>query len=133
MSAAREREEFSKRLKQKLKERAIEASPSRVARIFNELFPAQRISVQGARKWLGAEAMPGRGKIRALASWLEVAPEWLQYGHEATATTARQPAGRYGAVLSDEELVRRYRKLRSDHQLALAEIITALSERKLGE
>src|SRR3990172_5822570 len=49
---------------------------------------------------------------------------------DGAATTARQALQRYRTVLSDQELVRRFRRLRSDQQLALADIITALSERK---
>ena len=132
MGAANEREEFSKRLKQKLRERGIEpSSATRLAHGFNDRFPAQAISAQAARKWLAAEAIPGQAKLKALATWLEVGPEWLRFGQEdGAATTARQSLARYRTVLSDQELVRRFRRLRSDQQLALAEIITALSERK---
>lgn len=135
MSAAAEREEFSKRLKQKLRELSIEPlSATRLARGFNDRFPAQAISAQAARKWLGAEAIPGQAKLKALATWLDVGPEWLRFGQEiGAATTARQPLARYRAVLSDQELIRRFRRLRSDQQHALAEIITALSERKTSD
>ena len=81
MSAANEREEFSKRLKQKLRELGIEPlSATRLAHGFNDRFPAHAISAQAARKWLGAEAIPGQAKLKALATWLEVGPEWLRFG-----------------------------------------------------
>lgn len=135
MGAADEREEFSKRLKQKLRELGIEPlSATRLAHGFNDRFPAQAISAQAARKWLGAEAIPGQAKLKALAAWLEVGPEWLRFGQQdGAATTARQSLARYRTVLSDQELVRRFRRLRSDQQLALAEIIAALGERKTGD
>ena len=132
MSAANEREEFSKRLKQKLRELGIEPlSATRLANHFNDRFPAQAISAQAARKWLGAEAIPGQAKLRALATWLEVGPEWLRFGQQdGAAPKARQALAQYRTALSDHELIRRFRRLGSDQQLALAEIITALGERK---
>ena len=62
---------------------------------------------------------------------LTLGPEWLRFGQQDNAApTARQSLARYRTVLSDQELVRRFRKLGNDQQLALAEIITALSEPK---
>ena len=132
MTAANEREEFSKRLKQKLRALGIDPlSATRLAHDFNDRFPAQAISAQAARKWLGAEAIPGQAKLKALATWLEVGPEWLRFGQQDSAVpTARQSLARYRTVMSDQELIRRFRRLGSDQQLALAEIITALGERK---
>lgn len=129
MSALRERDEFSKRLKQRLKERGIAPSASRLREIFNDRNPDLAISVQAARKWLEGGSIPRQPKLKALARMLEVAPEWLQYGQKAAEMTARQPQAEYGSALTDRELIRRYRRLRSDQQIALAAIITALSER----
>jgi len=133
--SAREREEFSRRLRQALQERGIDPpTPGALARHYNDRFPDLRVSAQAARKWLAAEAIPGQAKLKALSDWLEVAPQWLRYGQDAAeAHVARQPHAKYQVVLSDRELVRRYRRLRSDQQRALAEIITTLSERKGSE
>lgn len=42
----------------------------------------------------------------------------------------REPAAGYQAALSEEELVKRYRKLKSSQKMAVARIITALGKRK---
>lgn len=133
MSAAREREEFSRRLTQKLREHGIDAaSPTQVAQGFNDRTPQQRVTAQAVRKWLGGDAIPSQPKVKALAAWLGVTADWLRFGESSGPAPAMRQATAppYRPALSDQELVRRYRKLSGEHQTALAEIITALSERK---
>lgn len=38
------------------------------------------VTPKAASKWLNGEAMPGRAKIMAIAEWLSVAADWLEYG-----------------------------------------------------
>lgn len=129
MRRAHEREDFSQRLVQTLKQRGlVPESPTRLARDFNDRFPATRITPQAARKWLIGEAIPSQDKIIALAAWLGVGSEWLRFGQGAVAA-ARPPAIPYGPTLSDEELMRRYRKLSDRHKQTVAEIVTALAAR----
>ncbi|HLX81610.1 MAG TPA: helix-turn-helix domain-containing protein [Burkholderiales bacterium] len=132
MSAAREREEFTKRLVQKLRERGIDSSsPTQVAQGFNERAPLQRVTAQAVRKWLSGEAIPSQPKVKAIAAWLGVTTDWLRFGESSgPAPAMRQVLPPYRPALSDQEFLRRYRKLSGEHQTALAEIITALSERK---
>jgi len=112
-----------------MRERGLPPSPGALVRDFNDRFPDLRVSPQAVRKWLGAEAMPDQAKVKALSSWLEVSPQWLRYGDGAGEGHAvRQPLAKYRVVLSERELLRRYRRLRSDQQRALAEIIIALAE-----
>lgn len=42
--------------------------------------PAFSASKQATHKWLKAESMPGRANMLAIAEWLGVRVEWLQYG-----------------------------------------------------
>lgn len=42
--------------------------------------PAFSASTQATHKWLKAESMPGRANMLAIAEWLGVRVEWLQYG-----------------------------------------------------
>ena len=132
MSAAREREEFSKRLTQKLREHGLNAaSPTEIAQRFNSHAPEQSVTAQAVRKWLNGEAIPSQPKVRAIAEWIGVSADWLRYGGSgASSPPARQTLAAYRPALSDQELVRRYRRLSMEHQALLAEIIGALSERK---
>lgn len=128
MANSRAHEEFSKRLRQALQESRVSVeSPTRLAEQFNNHYSGKSITQQAVRKWLNGEATPSRDKILALARWLGVKPNWLEYGTaEEGGHAAQQPAVVYRNVLSDQELIRYYHKLSRSQQQALAEIIAAL-------
>lgn len=126
MARGREREEFSKRLRQALGKRGIAPAPVSFAREFNLRFPENRVTVQAARKWLGAEAIPAQDKLRSIASWLEVGSEWLRFGTQPPGAL-EQPVRPYRISLSDLELMKRYRRLNDRQQQAVAEIIVSLA------
>ncbi len=81
MKASIEREDFSERLQQALRNAAYSPeSPTQLAREFNVRFSGRPITVHAARKWLVGEAIPTQEKLRTLAQWLGVPAEWLRYG-----------------------------------------------------
>lgn len=127
MASNQAREEFSKRLRKAFQDKGFGIeSPTRLAETFSDNYDGRRVSQQAVRKWLNGEAIPSHDKIKALAAWLEVSPHWLHYGEGGGAGHAvQQPA--YRNPLPDQELLRRYRKLNSRQQQAVAEIITALA------
>ena len=53
--------------------------PTMLQREFN-LRSKTPVTVHAARKWLVGEAIPTQEKLRVLASWLQVSPDWLRYG-----------------------------------------------------
>ncbi len=69
------RQEFSRRLKTAVA-RAGHAEWGVGARL-SEVTGA---TAKAASKWLNAESMPGRANMLAIAEWLGVRVEWLQYG-----------------------------------------------------
>lgn len=123
------REAFSKRLRQALQQGGVAVdSPTRLAGDFNDHYSGKRVTQQAVRKWLNGEAIPAHDKIMAFADWLEVGAEWLEYGKgSASAPVAQQVAPSYRSSLSDEELLKRYRKLNHSQQRAVAEIISGLA------
>jgi transcriptional regulator with XRE-family HTH domain len=81
MKASIEREDFSGRLQQALRNADYSPdSPTQLAREFNVRFSGRPITVHAARKWLVGEAIPTQEKLRALAQWLGVPAEWLRFG-----------------------------------------------------
>ncbi|MBX9905364.1 MAG: hypothetical protein K2Y31_13485 [Burkholderiales bacterium] len=123
------REAFSKRLQQALQQGGVAVdSPTRLAHEFNDHYPGKRVTQQAVRKWLNGEAIPAHDKILALAGWLEVGAEWLEYGKGGAAGSAMQQVSpAYRGSLSDEELLMRYHKLNHSQQRAVAEIISGLA------
>lgn len=76
-----EKTEFSQRLRTALKQAGVRAvSPTKLAIDFNLHHEGKPITTQAAHKWLNGTAIPSQDKIRTLATWLNVAPEWLRYG-----------------------------------------------------
>lgn len=83
MKASIEREDFSERLQQALRNADYSPdSPTQLAREFNIRFSGRPITVHAARKWLVGEAIPTQEKLRTLAQWLGVPAEWLRFGGE---------------------------------------------------
>lgn len=76
MNPANEREGFSERLQQALRNADYSAeSPTQLAHEFNIRFEGKPITVHAARKWLVGEAIPTQEKLRTLAHWLGVPAE----------------------------------------------------------
>ncbi len=81
MKISTEREDFSERLQQALRNAGYPAdSPTLMAREFNVRFAGHAITVHAARKWLVGEAIPTQEKLRTIAQWLGVGAEWLRFG-----------------------------------------------------
>ncbi|MDP2808940.1 MAG: helix-turn-helix domain-containing protein [Rhodocyclaceae bacterium] len=121
-----EREAFSRRLRQALAGAGCDdRSPTKLAHDFNRKFKGGDISVNTAHKWLRGETMPTQDKLRALAAWLGVTPEWLRFGEAdapAAAYSAREPV----PTESDLELMRAFRRLNAGHRQAVREMLLAL-------
>ncbi|MCW5575475.1 MAG: hypothetical protein KIT13_05215 [Burkholderiales bacterium] len=126
------REAFSRRLRDALHKGGIGAdSPTQLARDFNDRYRGKRVTQQAVRKWLNGEAIPSHDKILALAGWLEVGADWLEYGKSGgMATAMQQMTPAYRDVLSDDELLKRYRQLSLRQQRAVTEIISGLAGRE---
>lgn len=54
--------------------------------------PSFSASTQATHKWLKAESMPGRANMMAIAEWLGVRVEWLQYGEGNPHQPSPEPA-----------------------------------------
>jgi transcriptional regulator with XRE-family HTH domain len=80
MNSTIDRENFSTRLRQTLAGTCGIDSAYALTREFNHRFGGDAITVYAARKWLQGEAIPTQSKLRALARWLGVSPEWLRFG-----------------------------------------------------
>lgn len=87
-----EYQQFAARLRQALTNASIAAdSPTQLQRNFN-LRAGAKVTVHGARKWLIGEAIPTQDKLRVLATWLGVQPDWLRFGAGEGAQSAPDAA-----------------------------------------
>ena len=87
MRSTLEREAFSRRLRDALERIGDNgSSPARLAREFNRRYPGSPVTLHAVRKWLLGDALPAQDKLRVLAAWLGVTPEWLRFGAADDAT-----------------------------------------------
>ena len=147
-----EKEEFSQRLIVALRRLGVSTmSATKLAIDFNLHHQGRPVSTQAAHKWLNGSAIPGQDKLRSLAQWLGVSPEWLRYGTASTADLADGGKGAFKGAgvgagteksaeaatlglrqempsypLPEERLVRGFRQLSEPHQQAVLEMVSAL-------
>lgn len=128
MNSSNERECFSQRLQQALKNAHYSPdSPTRLAREFNVRFGGRPVTVHAARKWLVGEAIPTQEKLRMIAQWLGVATEWLRFGgteSEAQAGDGSGPMAHFESA--DVRLIADLRRLDEHHREIAREFIRML-------
>jgi len=123
-----EREAFARRLHEALGRNGDDgSSPTRLAREFNRRYPGAPVTLHAARKWLNGEALPAQDKLRVLAAWLVVAPEWLRYGNESDDHAAAYRTRKPGLAV-DFELAREIGALSPDHRKAVRALVKALKQ-----
>lgn len=127
MNATNERESFSERLQQALKNAHYSPdSPTRLAREFNIRFEGRPITVHAARKWLVGEAIPTQEKLRMIAQWLGVPADWLRFGGAEQATNPDAAAGGARFESADVKLIADLQRLDEHHRQLAREFIRML-------
>ena len=127
MALGDEKQGFSKRLRESLKRvQPVAEGPAALAREFNLRYEGTPVTVQAVRKWVSGRALPSQDKVRALALWLEVSPQWLRYGEGETvpARALRQEPAAYRADAS--WVSKKYEALNDGHKKMIAELVMAL-------
>lgn len=71
---------FSERLIQSLKQHSYSTGPTSLAKEFNLRYTGTSISVQTAYNWLNGQAIPNQDKLLVLSIWLQVSADWLRFG-----------------------------------------------------
>src|SRR6202008_2632843 len=126
MNSTNERESFSERLQQALKNAHYSPdSPTRLAREFNIRFDGRPITVHAARKWLVGEAIPTQEKLRMIAQWLGGPAEWLRFGGPEAAHHNGETNGANGNRFesADVKLIADLQRLDEHHRQIAREFI----------
>jgi transcriptional regulator with XRE-family HTH domain len=128
MNSSNERESFSERLQQALKNAHYSPdSPTRLAREFNIRFDGRPITVHAARKWLVGEAIPTQEKLRMIAQWLGVPAEWLRFGGGDAVPGGADGGGHLSRFESaDVKLIADLQRLDEHHRQIAREFIRML-------
>lgn len=83
-----ERTAFARRLRQACTNAGmVKVGATNLLHEFSLRYPGH-ITVHAVRKWLMGESIPSQDKLRALAGWLQVSPDWLRFGTPESMTSA---------------------------------------------
>ncbi|QNA87364.1 hypothetical protein G4G28_00775 [Massilia sp. Dwa41.01b] len=127
MNSTNERESFSERLQQALKNAHYSPdSPTRLAREFNIRFEGRPITVHAARKWLVGEAIPTQEKLRMIAQWLGVPADWLRFGGPENPGAQADSGGGARFESADVKLIADLQRLDEHHRQLAREFIRML-------
>lgn len=127
MNSTNERESFSERLQQALKNAHYSPdSPTRLAREFNIRFEGRPITVHAARKWLVGEAIPTQEKLRMIAQWLGVPADWLRFGGADTPDAQVDGSASARFESADVKLIADLQRLDEHHRQLAREFIRML-------
>ncbi|SRR6266513_1012737 len=127
MTVVEEKEDFSRRLKEAMRKARVDAGgPTRFAREFNLRHHGEPVTAQTARKWLYGSALPTQDKLRTLAQWLEVSPQWLRYGEAERSHTAVAKQDAVSYAVDSAWLEKKFDSLSEPHKKMVLEITRAL-------
>jgi hypothetical protein len=121
-----EREAFSKRLAQAMRDADLEARPSVLMREFNLRYRGQSVSFQSASRWLHARAIPTQDKLRLLAKLLGLEPHILRFGTSVSGVAESAAAWHAGLKPQDHEMIEAYLTLPASRRKLVRELVTAL-------
>ena len=130
MTLADEKQGFSKRLKEAMRRARVDiGSPTRIAREFNLRYHGDPVTTQAVRKWLTGKSLPSQDKIRALALWLDVLPQWLRFGEaerreDRAHMMAKQDAASYKMEIN--WIAKKLDLLNEPHKKMVLEMVYAL-------
>ncbi len=123
-----EAQQFSRRLRQAMKDAGYKLSPTVLANEFNLRYWGEGITAHAARNWLNGTSLPKPDKLRILADWLRVSPQELLFGPslESSVYASRESSPGYTVSLADDSMLRKYRSLTQDHRRMIREIVAGL-------
>ena len=119
-----EKKACSQRLIAALKKAGVTAtSPTRLAMEFNLHHRGRPVTTQGVHRWLLGSSIPSQDKIRTLAEWLNVSPEWLRFGDGGKKVTEEKSAGRRTIA---PQLLHDLANLNDEHLTIVRELVSTL-------
>lgn len=120
-----ERQEFSRRLAEAMREAGHEPRPSVLSRLFNTHYRGRSVSFQSVSRWLGGRAIPGQDKLQVLSRLLGVQPQALRYGGRQVA----EPRPGWPAAIAGEDrhVIEAFLALPPRHRALVGELVQALA------
>lgn len=121
-----EKQSFSARLAQAMRQAGYEARPSVLEKQFNSRWRGRSVSFQAVSRWLTGASIPAQDKLVVLADWLGVSPEGLRFGTEPARLAERAPHWPPRADDYDAETYKLMLRLPLAQRRALGELVRGL-------
>jgi len=119
-----ESQAFAQRLTAALDAADVEVSPTAIQRTFNALSGDALISVHAVRKWIVRESIPAQERVRVLAAWLGVSPNWLRFGEQVAQDASQTPSA------EEYVLLRNFRRLETQEQRHILALIATMAGKR---
>lgn len=120
------REEFGARFRECLKRAGLEKITNEALLLeVNSRLTKEPVTVHAVRKWKVGEAIPGDANLTILATWLNVAPEWLRFGNVPTCS---QPVS---ITQIDHSILRELSTLRDENKELVRQLVSQLLAHRL--
>jgi transcriptional regulator with XRE-family HTH domain len=121
-----EREAFSKRLAEAMRDAGYEPRPSVLFKLFNSRYRGESVSFQTASRWLNARAIPEQDRLQVLAKAFGMEPHAMRYG--PSVSRIAEPRNSWPADLRplDRDAVEAYLELAAPHRKLVRDLIAAL-------
>lgn len=122
-----EREAFSRRLADAMREAGYEPRPTVLLKLFNTRYRGRSVSFQSVSRWLNGSSIPEQDKLQVLAKVLVAEPHALRYG--APGSKVAEPRAQWPADLKPQErdVISAYAALPAAHRRLVRELIAALA------
>jgi transcriptional regulator with XRE-family HTH domain len=121
-------EQFGNRLRQLMREAGYKPSPTILANEFNLLYWGEGITSHAARNWLNGVSLPKPDKLRVLADWLQVSPQYLMFGveHVGFQPHVSEDKPKDAGSVADDTMIHKYQALAHDHRRMVREVVAGL-------
>jgi hypothetical protein len=123
-----EKLEFSERLKNAMREAGYEPRPGILEKEFNTRYWGRSVTFQAVSRWLKGLSIPEQDKLQVLAEWLQIEPQILRFGGEATISVQEKKKRWDTAITGPErEVLEAFINLPAEKKKVAREVILALA------
>lgn len=123
-----EREAFSKRLAEAMRDAGYEPRPSVLFKLFNSRYRGESVSFQSVSRWLRGRSIPEQDKLQLLARLLGTEPHVLRFGGSSSKVAEPHVDWRSEFRPQDREAVEAYLSLPAPQRKLVRDLIFALQK-----
>lgn len=112
---------FAQSLNAALVAAGVAVSPTTLQCKFNSLTPDKPVTVHAVRKWIMGESIPTQDRVRVLAAWLGVSPNWLRFGEAVAKGDSPTPSA------EEYVLLRSFRRLGAQERRQILALVQTMA------